>query len=58
MAETDRRSPRILDCGWGRIQVDGHGTMKDAKLYYTIACVIYDGVEGGYVGSCNFTAVT
>jgi pectate lyase-like protein len=28
------------------------------SVYYTIACVIYDGVEGGYVGSCNFTAVT
>lgn len=33
MAEIDQRSPRILDCDWGRIQVDGHGTMKDAKLY-------------------------
>jgi hypothetical protein len=27
------RSPRILDTGWGRIRIDGHGTFKDAKLY-------------------------
>jgi hypothetical protein len=33
MADADQRSPRILDCCWGRTQVDGHGTMKDAKLY-------------------------
>ena len=26
-------SPRILDCRWGRGRVDGHGTIKDAKLY-------------------------
>ena len=26
-------SPRILDCRWGRVRVDGHGTIKDAKLY-------------------------
>jgi hypothetical protein len=27
------RSPRILDCRWGLVRVDGHGTVKDAKLY-------------------------
>jgi hypothetical protein len=26
-------SPRILDCRWGQVRVDGHGTVKDAKLY-------------------------
>ena len=26
-------SPRILDCRWGRVRIDGHGEMKDAKLY-------------------------
>ena len=26
-------SPRILDCRWGLVRVDGHGTVKDAKLY-------------------------
>jgi hypothetical protein len=29
----EHRSPRILDIGWGRIRIDGHGTFKDAKLY-------------------------
>ena len=26
-------SPRILDCRWGRVHIDGLGTVKDAKLY-------------------------
>ncbi len=26
-------SPRILDCRWGRVRIDGHGEMKDAELY-------------------------
>jgi hypothetical protein len=26
-------SPRILECRWGRLRIDGHGTVKDAKLY-------------------------
>ena len=28
-----RSSPRILDCRWGRVSIDGHGAVKDAKLY-------------------------
>ena len=28
-----RKSPRITDCRWGRVSIDGHGTVKDAKLY-------------------------
>jgi hypothetical protein len=26
-------SPRILECRWGQVRVDGLGTAKDAKLY-------------------------
>ena len=26
-------SPRITDCSWGRVSIDGHGAVKDAKLY-------------------------
>jgi hypothetical protein len=26
-------SPPILDCRWGRVSIDGHGVMKDVKLY-------------------------
>ena len=26
-------SPRILECRWGQVRVDGLGTLKDAKLY-------------------------
>ena len=26
-------SPRITDCCWGRVSIDGHGAVKDAKLY-------------------------
>jgi hypothetical protein len=26
-------SPRILECRWGQVRIDGHGTVKDAKLY-------------------------
>ena len=28
------------------------------SVYCAVACVIFDGVEGGFVGSCNFTGVT
>jgi hypothetical protein len=28
-----RRSPRILHLSWGRIEVEGRGAFKDAKLY-------------------------
>jgi hypothetical protein len=27
------RSPRILECRWGLVRIDGYGTVKDAKLY-------------------------
>jgi hypothetical protein len=27
------RSPRISHLSWGRLEVDGHGSFKDAKLY-------------------------
>jgi hypothetical protein len=34
IAEEPRRpSPRITDLAWGRIEVEGAGTFKDAKLY-------------------------
>ena len=26
-------SPRITDCRWGSVSIDGHGAVKDAKLY-------------------------
>ena len=26
-------SPRILECRWGLVRIDGHGAVKDAKLY-------------------------
>jgi hypothetical protein len=32
MAE-QARSPRISQLSWGRIEVEGHGSFKDAKLY-------------------------
>jgi hypothetical protein len=28
-----QRSPRILECRWGLVRIDGHGTVKDAKLF-------------------------
>jgi hypothetical protein len=28
-----QNSPRITDCRWSRVSIDGHGTVKDAKLY-------------------------
>jgi hypothetical protein len=31
--EMPRSSPRILDCRWGRVSIDGHGAVKDTKLY-------------------------
>jgi hypothetical protein len=27
------RSPRIVECRWGRVRVEGLGTVKDAKLF-------------------------
>jgi hypothetical protein len=30
---TAGRSPRIVRLSWGRLEVDGHGAFKDAKLY-------------------------
>ena len=33
MSDQLPRSPRILDCRWGRVSIDGHGPVKDAKLY-------------------------
>jgi hypothetical protein len=32
MAE-QARSPRISQLSWGRVDVEGHGSFKDAKLY-------------------------
>jgi hypothetical protein len=33
MPSHEQRSPRIIDCRWGRVSIDGHGAVKDAKLY-------------------------
>jgi hypothetical protein len=33
MYDQPTRSPRILDCRWGRVSIDGHGVVKDAELY-------------------------
>ena len=33
MTATIERPPRILACGWGHVDVEGYGTLKDAKLY-------------------------
>jgi hypothetical protein len=33
MSDLPPPSPRILDSSWGRVSIDGHGTVKDAKLY-------------------------
>ena len=33
MTINEQKSPRIASCQWGRVSVDGHGTVKDAKLY-------------------------
>lgn len=33
MAGRPHRSPRILECRWGVIGIDGRGVVKDAKLY-------------------------
>ena len=33
MSDQLPRSPPILECRWGLIRIDGHGTVKDAKLY-------------------------
>lgn len=33
MTEFEAQSPHIEDCSWGRVSVEGHGTVKDAKLF-------------------------
>jgi hypothetical protein len=33
MTETTKHSPRIAECSWGHLSVEGHGSLKDAKLY-------------------------
>ena len=33
MSDQPPRSPWILDCCWGRVAIDGHGVVKDAKLH-------------------------
>ena len=33
MTINEEKSPRIASCQWGRVSIDGHGTVKDAKLY-------------------------
>ena len=33
MTSSDQSSPRIASCRWGRVSIDGYGTVKDAKLY-------------------------
>jgi hypothetical protein len=33
MSRTAPRSPRVLECSWGRVRIEGHGQVKDAKLY-------------------------
>lgn len=33
MSALPKSSPRIAACSWGRIDVEGHGPLKDAKLY-------------------------
>ena len=33
MTINEQKSPRIASCQWGRVSIDGHGTVKDAKLY-------------------------
>ena len=33
MTDTQKHAPRISDCSWGRLGVEGFGSLKDAKLY-------------------------
>jgi hypothetical protein len=33
MTETQKHSPRIADCRWGHLRIEGYGSLKDAKLY-------------------------
>ena len=33
MRSPDPKSPRILELGWGRIEVDGYPPFKDAKIF-------------------------
>jgi hypothetical protein len=33
MTGNEQSSPRITGCRWGHVSIDGHGAVKDAKLY-------------------------
>jgi hypothetical protein len=33
LSNTRRASPRIIERRWGHLLIEGHGAMKDAKLY-------------------------
>ena len=33
VSHNERSSPRIDSCRWGLVNIDGHGAVKDAKLY-------------------------
>jgi hypothetical protein len=33
MTGTTKHSPRIVESRWGRLSIEGHGSVKDAKLY-------------------------
>jgi hypothetical protein len=33
MTGDEHRSPRIAECRWGGVSIDGHGVVKDTKLY-------------------------
>jgi hypothetical protein len=33
MKDPQKHSPRIADCCWGHVDVEGFGSLKDAKLY-------------------------
>ena len=33
MSDQLPRSPPILECRWGLVRIDDHGTVKDAKLF-------------------------
>ena len=33
MMNTQKHAPRIADCRWNRLDIEGFGLLKDAKLY-------------------------
>jgi hypothetical protein len=33
MRDATRTAPRILACEWGRVDIEGHGSVRDAKLW-------------------------